>query len=203
MKLCVKGCGRAAKVRGMCKSHYTMQLKRDLYLNRSNTVRSDAVGVECRLRALVAIGWTQRYLGDQLGYDPSWVAKLLNNPRRRVNRDTYQAVADLYDRLSMTPGPSQEARDRAKRKGWKPPLAWDDDAIDCPEATPDLGEKRTVTWGERFLELRELGYSDFDILGKLKIQPDSMLRQMDRYGIPVQRDFITFAGDAKYRKTAS
>ena len=142
-------------------------------------------------------------LGDQLGYDPSWVAKLLNNPRRRVNRDTYQAVADLYDRLSMTPGPSQEARDRAKRKGWRPPLAWDDDSIEDPEAKPDRGEKRHADWGERFLELRELGYSDFDIAGKLKIRPDSMLRQMERYAIPVQTDFVTFALGARYRSNAS
>lgn len=203
MNLCQKGCGRPAKVRGMCKSHYTMQLKRDRYLKRTDSVRSDAVGVERRLRALVAIGWTQSYLGDQLGYDPSWVAKLANNPRRRVNRDTYQAVADLYDRLSMTPGPSQEARDRAKARGWAPPLAWDDDSIDRPDAAPDRGEKRSVSWGERFLELRELGYTDFDIIGKLKIRPDSMLRQMERYAIPVQTDFVTFALGARYRSTAS
>lgn len=82
-------------------------------------------------------------------------------------------------------------------------MAWDDDSIEDPEAKPDRGEKRHADWGERFLELRELGYSDFDIAGKLKIRPDSMLRQMERYAIPVQTDFVTFALGARYRSNAS
>jgi hypothetical protein len=68
--------------------------------------------------------------------------------------------------------------------GWVPPLAWDDDTIDNPQAKPDLGEKRTIRWDERYLELREIGLTDVEILHRWGIQPQSLLRQLERYGIP-------------------
>jgi DNA-binding NarL/FixJ family response regulator len=41
--------------------------------------------------------------------------------------------------LSRIPGPSQRARNDARRKGWHGPLAWDDD-IDDPTAKPDIDQ---------------------------------------------------------------
>lgn len=163
----------------------------------------DDTATRRRLQALVAIGYTKTYLCGLIGVTPQNGNSLFNGGQTGVRQSTADTVAAIYDDLSMTPGPSQRARTLAKKKRWASPLAWDDDSIGDPEAKPDRGEKRHADWGERFLELRDLGYSDFDIAGKLKIRPESMLRQMERYGIPVQTDFNTFALDKRYRSTAS
>jgi hypothetical protein len=63
----------------------------------------------------------------------------------RVHRGTAGQVARVYDELAMTPGPSTRARDAAARRGWVPPLAWDDDEIDDPQARPARGPRRWVT----------------------------------------------------------
>lgn len=36
---------------------------------------------------------------------------------------------------------------------------------------------------DRYLELRELGYNDLQIVNRLKLKPESLLRQMQRHGI--------------------
>lgn len=100
----------------------------------------DNTGVVRRRQALAAIGYglndlapyfglTCRSLGDHAG-------------QRRVRRDTLQRWREVYDRLSMTPGPNEFARLWARRRGWPPPLAWDDDSIDNPAAKPNLGSRR-------------------------------------------------------------
>jgi hypothetical protein len=45
-------------------------------------------------------------------------------------------VRVVYDRMSMTPGTSAYARNRAERQGWLPPLAWDDEMIEDPDYVP-------------------------------------------------------------------
>lgn len=40
----------------------------------------------------------------------------------------------------MRPGISARAKGIARKYGWVSPLAWDDDNIDDPAATPNLGE---------------------------------------------------------------
>jgi hypothetical protein len=100
----------------------------------------------------------------------------------------------------MTPGPSDYYRNKARGLGWAPPLAWDDDLIDNPQAKPDLGERRAVKFDERFLEFRDLGYTDMEILGKLKIQPESLLRQLERYSIPADPELATEASRLKHRR---
>ena len=50
---------------------------------------------------------------------------------------TARAVEDLYDRAWQGPRrPSTASRRRAVTAGWAPPLAWDDDTIDDPAASP-------------------------------------------------------------------
>ncbi|WP_295694431.1 hypothetical protein, partial [Lapillicoccus sp.] len=64
-------------------------------------------------------------------------------PRDRISARAWRQVRQVYDRLSMTPGPSPTARARAAARGYAPPLAWDDDTIDDPRALPDLGDHPT------------------------------------------------------------
>ena len=206
--MCSRGCGRPAKVRGMCKSHYAADRKRRELLGQW-IPRTASVGVTRRLRALNALGYSQQDLADRLGTHYSWICKLMSNSRQQVNPDTVTRIADLYNQLSMTPGPSERARRAARIKGWAPPLAWDDDTIDNPDATPDgqphRGDRTTVPFTEEYLELRSLGYNDLQILGKWSIKPESLLRQLNRYDIPPSAALVTLACSRKYHrsKTAS
>jgi len=115
-----------------------------------------AIGVQRRIRALSAIGWSFPVLAVELGITQSGVARLTAD-RERADRATTERVDALYQRLCMTPGPSAVAKARAVAKGWAPPLAYDD--IDDPDEVPDTGATgargvdldewaRLVKWGE-------------------------------------------------------
>ena len=55
------------------------------------------------------------------------------------------------------------------------------------------GRRRAPSWEERYYELRDLGYSDFDVLRKLGIKPQSLLRQLQRYDITPSRELVELA----------
>jgi len=110
----------------------------------------DATGTRRRLQALVAIGWSQAKLARRLGMLPSNFSDVMG--RENVTAATARAVSALYDELWATPPaePGQRekisasrARNSARAAGWAPPLAWDEEAIDDPEAGPAEGWQRT------------------------------------------------------------
>ena len=103
----------------------------------------DAVGAHRRMQALIANGWCIAALGRQLGVSPERVSQYLRQPRLAL--ETLAAVSELYDRLWNVPVPegtrwekiaAARARSSATKMGWLPPLAWDDDTIDDPAASP-------------------------------------------------------------------
>ena len=192
-------CGRPGLKLGLCPSHYSALRSRKIILGQW-TPRGDVTGTERRLRALVAIGYMQSEIAREMGTHESWLSRLIGGYGRTVNAATVARVKEVYDRLAMTPGPSDRARRHAKAKGWPPPLAWDEDTIDDPAATPDVGRRETVTFEDRYTELRELGYHDLQIVSKLGIKPESLLRQLDRYGITPSPDLVTVAGSRKHHK---
>jgi hypothetical protein len=102
----------------------------------------DGVGTQRRLRALAAIGWTHADIAAHMGKSMSAVERMARCCGPRVRVVTAEAVKQVYEKLSMTPGPSALVRMHAERHGWPPPLAWDDDLIDDPDATPHLGVRR-------------------------------------------------------------
>jgi hypothetical protein len=89
-----------------------------------------------RLQALAAIGWSNRALAEHLGINRSRIRQLRNLSSRRVTADTERAVAWLYRELSDTPGGDIRAKNWARKLGYHPPLAWDDDTIADPDAPP-------------------------------------------------------------------
>lgn len=105
----------------------------------------DSTGTRRRLQALIAMGWSHRVLVPILGVAPGTVDNI--HRRKLVRVKTARVVAEVYDRLWDKPAP--EGRNRscalamARRKGFVPPLAWDDDEIDDPAARPH-GEWRAV-----------------------------------------------------------
>ena len=106
----------------------------------------DSTGTTRRLQALVAMGWSQSELARRLGMLASNLGPIVHG-RRGVTQATADAVRALYDELWSTPAPPSgrhgavptKTRNYAARMGWVSPLAWDDDTIDDPDATPDLG----------------------------------------------------------------
>jgi len=193
-----KECDRPAKVRERCRSHYAIFRKRELVLGRW-VARQDSIGTARRIRALVAIGYTQAELAQKIGMHESWVCKLAKGDRAQVNSATVQRVGEVYDRLSMTPGASDRARRHALRHGWPPPLAWEEDGIDDPNARADFGSKVTVSFLERYTEMRDLGYNDLQIVGRWNIHPESLLRQLDRYQIKPSPALVTVASRRKHK----
>lgn len=171
--------------------------------NRRYGVRVDATGSLRRLRALHAIGWTQTEIARRIG----WTAQNLNryfiSDPDMINRGTAVDIARLFDQLQLVPGPSERSRRHAKKLGWAPPLAWDEDTIDDPLANADRGAHRTVGFTERYLEMREIGYNDLQIIGKLGIQPDSLYRQLLRYDLPASPQLVNMVTSAKHRKSVA
>lgn len=120
-----------------------------VYLQRG-PMHVPAIGTTRRLRALLAIGWTLGDLAERVDLSRSRLSHLCMGRRELIHRDTAARVAGLYDALSMTvpedlppeqrPPRGCAVRARQRRqcaaKGWPPPLAWDDDDLDNPAATP-------------------------------------------------------------------
>lgn len=73
-------------------------------------------------------------------------------------------MAAAYDRLWDQRPPAKTAADRqdadaaarhAAAMGWAPPLAWDDDLIDLPDAQPEPGWRRGSSTQRRAVDLAE------------------------------------------------
>ena len=99
-----------------------------------------AIGARRRIRALYAIGHTADTIAADLGVKPFAIRNIVNHPGRWIARTAHDDIVTAYERLWDVPGPSGHNRARAARWGWLPPMAWDDDTIDDPAATPDTGE---------------------------------------------------------------
>ena len=92
------------------------------------------VGAARRVQALLALGWPHHELGAA-GITNS--AQIIGAPGELITVHRWRQVRDVYDALSMTPGPSPQTRGWAAKLGYAPPLAWDEDTLDDPNATPN------------------------------------------------------------------
>jgi len=96
----------------------------------------DSTGTRRRLQALTAMGWTQDQIAKEVGCSRAAINKLVKRTYRQVYSGTALRIQQAYDRISMTPGPSNISRAKARQFGYLPPLCWDDDTIDDPKAKP-------------------------------------------------------------------
>lgn len=131
----------------------------------SDRTRIAATGTHRRLRALVAIGWSQERLAARLGMSRGTFGNLMRR-QDQVTAATARAVTVLYDELWNQPPPEGEHREKiaasrsrnyARARGWAPGAAWDDERIDDPDAAPE-GWQRPARLGSEALvaEVREL-----------------------------------------------
>jgi hypothetical protein len=134
----------------------------------------------------VAIGYTGQYLSDRFGWPKVTLWRITGKGQPNVEVNTARMVSELFDELSMKPGPCKRARRRAQKLGWVPPLAWGEDEIDDPNAIPDTGGEHTVlSFPEKLQELRDLEitnpYEQARMLGYDSMR--SFDRQLDRLGL--------------------
>lgn len=159
----------------------------------------DATGARRRIQALGVIGWSQRELATRTGIMHQHLNRIGTGRIRTITGDTAATIAAVYDELWNRPGPTNRSRADAARKGWLPPLAWDDDTIDDPKAQPDLGERARVTFAERYEELRRLGERNEEAIAKrlwnshrqaFGISPESVSDMCNRFGLERPRDVV-------------
>jgi hypothetical protein len=122
---------------------YRRGLRARRYIARQDRLYIDSTGTVRRIRALQAIGWSLSDIDEALGHRAGTNYAHNLTRQERVHLTTAQRVAAVYDKLSMRLGPSDRCRSAARRRGWLPPLVWDDDTIDDPDARPHGGRDRS------------------------------------------------------------
>lgn len=101
----------------------------------TGTAMLPSIGAHRRMRALAAIGWSRATIAAEVGMSASGTVF----HQERITQGLHDRIAAVYDRLCLTPGPSEPSRKYAAKQGWPPPMAWDEDTIDDPAAQPDFG----------------------------------------------------------------
>ena len=127
--------GEQASVQRATAARVSRMSPQDVYLAQS-TGHVPRIGAVRRVQALLAMGWPHHALGAA-GIANS--AQIIGATGDLITVQRWRQVRDVYDRLSMTPGPSPETRGWAAKLGYPPPLAWDEESIDDPSATPQTG----------------------------------------------------------------
>ena len=199
--------GRHTQVQAATAAKVASLTLADIYARATGTV--PAIGAVRRIQALMAIGWRKADL--QAAGIPT--AQLVTRSRPHITAEGWHHVRQVYDRLCMTPGPSPTTRERATRRGYAPPLAWDEGSIDDPHATPQLGEPLAgsagvdqvavaqaiarvghrgpdvaLTGEEQIAAVRALtarGASTGDIAAAVGVSDRTIFRWRERFEIPV------------------
>jgi hypothetical protein len=107
-----------------------------------------SLGAQRRLRALVAAGWPMAHLAAELGMDDGNFGTMLHH-RDQITAARHRAVVALFNRLQMTPGPSDRARSYGRSRRWPLPMQWDEDALDDPNAPTPASTLRREPYRSR------------------------------------------------------
>lgn len=131
---------------GPCRAavaEYEYKRSIDAILGRARVVPTH--GVRRRVEALQAIGWSLTTIGEHMGMTPAVLQKAMT--RSTCSRaQTLQRAIAAYEALSMSVPSDPYANRRriiAARKGYLPPLAWDDIDSD-PEPSADTDDAEEV-----------------------------------------------------------
>lgn len=110
------------------------------------------VGGARRIQALAAIGYTNTEIAGRVGVAARQVY-MWAHCRVALAAENFRRLVEVYDELAMRPvddsPAARYARSVARRNGWVPPLAWDDDDIDNADARPQTpATDRSATYDE-------------------------------------------------------
>lgn len=173
-----------------------VDVERDLPLNMN------PIGAMRRLRALIALGYTDVDLADRLGTTQTNIWRYTGTERSYITLGMHQRIDRLYRELGALPQPNgwiaDRARRRAAKRGWLPPMAWDDDMIDQLDGqpadygrTPAAKRMRAIPpdFIAEYVDLRdEIGLSDAKIAARLGITEQALYKRLLRAVIPAQSD---------------
>src|ERR1017187_5025063 len=110
-----------------------------------------AAGTQRRIQALMARAWSPGAIEHASKVPAACIRRALADPGS-IAPEMAARVARAYDRLWDKAPPRATAWDRsaadaplehARRAGWVPPMAWDDDEIDLDDARPADGWQRS------------------------------------------------------------
>lgn len=103
----------------------------------------DGTGTYRRCKALLWMGWPWAEIDRRVGLKPYTLAtyRVRHEP---ISYRVASRVAAVYDELSHLPGPSKQTATKARRSGYAPPAAWDEDTIDDPTARPQGVRRRAA-----------------------------------------------------------
>ena len=93
-----------------------------------------SIGIHRRMQALEYMGHAKSVIARELGIDETAVHQYFQ--RETCKTTTIKEMHAVYERLAMVEGASERVRWAARRRGWKPPMAWDDETIDDPTTKP-------------------------------------------------------------------
>ncbi|MFT4225322.1 hypothetical protein [Micropruina sp.] len=160
-------------------------------LSVRNITPTSTIGTRRRLEALCAIGWSLAEISRHAGMSDSWAAMILRSIR--TTPDVAAKIRAIYDQLWNQQPPTDtwgdrinrgRAKARAARRGYAPPLAWDDDTIDEAHAQPfghnpsTQPKRRTAT----IIEAIDDGAPLADLTRRFGIKPDSIYSVLKRAG---------------------
>lgn len=165
------------------------------YLDREDFQRIPAAGTARRLQALMRLGWPVSYIAEELGVSSSRVAGIMR--AEKVQAGTARKVRDIYEaHWDQVPEPvarfDKQAVTKtirtAERRGYQPPMFWDDDRIDDPTYTPvvpEIGDRRAVK-RELFIQevehLASTGERLEAIAQRFDMSPGAVEKRLCRYG---------------------
>lgn len=85
-----------------------------------------SIGAARMVQALCALGWGYREQAHASGLSRTVLCYIGGHRHRLISTANLSRVRALFEQLSGTPGPSRQTRLAAQRKGWLPPLGWED-----------------------------------------------------------------------------
>lgn len=147
-----------------------------------------AVGLTRRVRALTALGWSTAQIAAAAAVNVDTVKVYRRGERVEVH-GTARRIAECYDAMSMTRPPSagryerasaSRARAEAIRRGWAPPLAWDEDTIDDPAAVPQGAGYTPCLVIDSVRELEAMGLTREGIAQRLGVTRDAVAAAITR-----------------------
>jgi lambda repressor-like predicted transcriptional regulator len=149
------------------------------------------LGARRRIEALLALGWRHTEITAAMAAaDPSvrTTSQLVKHQIGNwIGRRTHDAVCAAYDQLALRPGPSTVTRNRSLKAGYAPPLAWDDEDLDNPDAQPagvdtdrKPNRKQKLPPVEDLLFLLETGESIAAIASRYGASEDGVLAALRR-----------------------
>lgn len=125
------GCQEQCCAKAINRYHQILKLE---HMSGAPSRLVPVTGTRRRVEALQWLGWSAAEISRRLGRNPTWLTQTTRK-HAVIRRETAEAVARVYDGLSMRlPNPATQSerlsvgrtQALARRRGYAPPLAWDD-----------------------------------------------------------------------------